>query len=218
MTGLYVYGISPDPVHTRARGVFRRPLRSLQIGHLYVIVESAARPPAVTVSTLTAHSRVLAALVEAGVDVLPVRFGTFAPDAAQLRRVVDGRRAEVGRALRLVRGRVQMTVRVRRRGAEPSATGQVVSGSEYLRARATQDRTRSADPVLRAIRAAAKPYARAAEVDWRQAPAPMLVVHHLVARRRVPAYTKAIARAIARHGVDAVVSGPWAPFAFAEVT
>ena len=217
MTGLYVYGITRSPVRTRTRGVFGRTLRTVQVGRLHVIVERAEMAPRPAMPTLNAQSRAIAALVAAGTDVLPARFGAFVSDVAELHRMIGARGAHLARALRLVKGRVQMTVRVRmERPLERRTATKAVGGTEYLRARAARASGRRSDPLLRAIQAAAKPYARATEVDWQEGPTAMARVHHLVPRGRVAAYAEAVSRAVQRHEADAVMSGPWAPFAFVE--
>lgn len=216
MAGLYVYGITAHPIRLPASGLFRRPLRSITIGTCSVIVEDAGRAPRPTIRNLRRHSHVVATLVARGVDVLPARFGAFVSDRAELRRLVDLRRADLARALKRIKGRVQMTVRIRV-PVSGRSSGTPARGVAYLRARADLARRRRRDPVVRAVERAASPFARESRLDWREGPPAIASVHHLVLRSRVTRYEDAVVRAIRSRGADAVVSGPWAPFAFAEV-
>lgn len=221
MTGLYVYGITARPVRTLTRGIFGRPLRVVKAGPVHALVETAARAPKPTVRNLRAQNRVVAALVVNRVDVLPVRFGTFVSEETELRRLIDSREFDLVRALRLIKGRVQMTTRLRLGESEPridferQARGR--TGTAYLHARANRARQWTGNPLVQAIRRAANPYARDSRLEWREGPPAVVTLHHLVARSRVPQYEEAVLRVVRARGVDATVSGPWAPFAFAEV-
>ncbi len=218
MTGLYVYGITAGPTGVRARGAMGRPLRTIRIGRLHAVVESAHRAPHPTLSRIKAQNRVVATFVARGVDMLPARFGSFVAGRDELERAMLERDAELRRALARVKGCVQMTLRLR---AEPpprdSPVPVVRTGAEYLRERAARERSRRVHPLVRAIQRAGRPYARATRVDWQRAPASLACVHHLVPRGRVGAYREAVTRAVQRQGGEAVMSGPWAPFAFVEV-
>ena len=213
MIGLYVYAITDRPVRLRGRGIFRRPLRTLRAGGLYAVVEPAARPPATSLPKLRAQGRVIARLVRAGADILPARFGAHVKNVAELERALGERTRELARALRRVRGCVQMTVRV----ARPRAAGtraDRTSGTRFLRAQVAAVAARRRDRVMLALRRAARPYARATVIEWREEGAS---VFHLVPRARVAGYTEALAGAVKRLGAHAVISGPWAPFAFVKI-
>ena len=215
MSGLYVYGIVDRSMRVRARGIFGHTLRTVRAAGLLAIVESASRPPKASLQKLRAQSRVVAAIVARGADVLPARFGAFVPSAGDLEKALADRRAELARALADVRGCLQMTVRVRAT-AEPHRRVTARSGGAYLRARAAQARARRRDPLLRALARAASPYVRATRIEWHER-VPLASMHHLVPRAKLDAYESAIAREVERRGAHAVLSGPIAPFAFAEM-
>jgi hypothetical protein len=214
MTGLYVYAIADRPVRLRARGIFGRPLRSVRAGRLHAVVEAAARAPKPTLARLTAQGRVIARLVQAGADILPARFGAHVGSAEELRRALAGRTTDLRRALGRVRGCVQMTVRVAAPPAAVASAADRASGTRFLRARAAAENTRRRDPVVRALGRAARPYARASRIEWREDGATLF---HLVRRARVLAYAAAITRAVKRLDAAVVVGGPSAPFAFVEI-
>lgn len=216
MAGLYVYGFTSRPVAPALRGLFRRPLRSIAMGDCAAVVEDAGRAPRPTVRHLRAQSRVIGALVARGVDVLPTRFGAFVMDRAALRRAVDRQRPDLIRALRRVKGRVQMTVHVRVHAPTPDA-GNTGGGAAYLRARASRARQPRRDPLVQAVQRAARPFVRESRLEWQDGDPAIARVHHLVPRSRVSRYQEAVMRAVRARGTEAVVSGPWAPFAFAEV-
>jgi hypothetical protein len=217
MPGLYLYGIAAHPVRLAATGVCRRPVRSIAIAPFHVIVEEAGGVPRATMANLRRHSAVIASVVDRGRDVLPVRFGTVVSGRSQLRRVVQARQEELSQALERVKGRVQMTVRVPIDEPRAAASGSAVRGASYLRARAALERQRARNPLVRAIQRAAKPFVRASRVEWRAGPPALVSVHHLVARSRIEQYRDAVGQAMQARRAEGAVSGPWAPFAFAEV-
>ncbi len=217
MTGLYVYAIAGRAMRVRARGIFGRPLRAVRAGRLYVVVETAARAPRPTVAKLKAQGQVIARLVQSGADILPARFGAHVRDAGELARALAGRARELSRALRRVRGCVQMTVRVTMESNDRGISHRGIGtdrGTRFLRARAAAEAARRRDPIVRAVRRAASPYARETRIEWRGDGAS---VFHLVPRARALAYVSAVTRAMKRRGAAAAIAGPWAPFAFVEI-
>lgn len=216
MRGLYVYGITAHDTESPGRGIFGRQLRTIRIGPLRAVVEDAARAPKPTLGKLRTQSGVIAALVDNGVDILPARFGTFV-SAVELQDLVAERRTDFVRALRAIQGRVQMTVRLKTE-EDPRPRPHAGSGGRaYLQAQAKRAQRHTRDPVVRAIQRAARPYARDSRLDWRERRPAIVTLHHLVSRNRIAEYRQAVLRVVRDAGTDAIVSGPWAPFAFAEV-
>lgn len=222
MEGLYVYAITRGSTNVRARGICGRPLRSLRVGRLHVVVEPALRPPRPSLAKLKAQAKIVAALVDAGADLLPVRFGSHVASAGELRQALRARSAELEANLRRTRGCVQMTLRMPAasavtRTAPAGLTRRAATGTEYLRARAATAAGRR-HPLVAALNRAARPYVKAVRVDGTEEQSVFLRIHHLVPRGRVADYARAIARELARRDASGVsMSGPWAPFAFAEV-
>jgi hypothetical protein len=220
MTGLYVYAIAAGPVRLRTRGIFGRPLRDVTVGRLHALIEPASRAPKPSLARLKAQGRILNAIVQTGGDVLPTRFGTFVSDKRELERALEGRSAALRRALRQVRGCVQMTVRVTPAEGGPVAQASTltrkytdgIGGAAYLKRLAARDRSRRVDPSIRAFTAAAEPLVRATRVEWRNSTA---MLFHLVPRTKLTRYVAAMSDAAGRVDAEAVLSGPSAAFAFA---
>ena len=156
---------------------------------------------------------------------LPARFGQTFPDDAALGTAVERRREALLRALARVRGAVEMTVRALLDPAPvalgPAPPGE--SGREYLawlrkrerkeraaRAQADFLHRRISDAVLGVVREEARAPA--------QSSACSLSVSHLVPRDAVTNYRLTI-RALTEGGpqLRLMVSGPWAPYSFAEL-
>lgn len=217
MSGLYVYAIAAGPVKVRARGIFGRPVRSVPVGRLHAVVETATRAPRPSLARLKAQSRVLAATVQAGADVLPARFGTFVSHRRDLERDLKGRTTAMRKALRQVRGCVQMTIRITPAPAALSPCAgrkRPASGTAYLESLAARNDTRRNDPAVAAFASTAEPFARAARVEWRDSAA---TIFHLVPRTKLTRYLAAIGDTADRVEANVVLSGPFAPFAFVEV-
>jgi hypothetical protein len=163
--------------------------------------------------------------VERGIDILPVRFGTFVPDAEALARAIDEQAPALTRALKTVKGCVQMTVRLTlvdpgpARSKRPAGRRRAESGSigtAYLRARAAARDSTGHGQVDRAVRAIARavaPHVRAMRTESSERQATLF---HLVHRRRIALHRQALAGAAGRTGAFVTVSGPLPPFAFAD--
>ena len=146
-------------------------------------------------------------------------------------RVVELRRDAVGRALNLVRGRVQMTVRVSSDEARaagdagprveiaPRITANPGSGpktgTQYLQERKALGEPRLEPQVVAAIDAAVRALIAAARVDKGNGRT-LATVYHLIDRGADRAYRQVMAETeghMRRYLLT--VSGPWAAFAFA---
>jgi hypothetical protein len=234
MSSLYLYGLvgaEPAPETSLGEGVAGEPLAILRVGGLLAVVgrlaEDAARPE-ITAATLARHDetvRRLALLVPA---LLPARFGEQLPDAAALAEALAPRAAEITRALILVEGCVQMTLRVFGEPAEPEAEPAIEApvgkaaaggpGTRYLTAR-----RRAAHPGLpevAALRQSLKPLVRAERIERHgRKPAQgqlLATAHDLVLRENAADYRRTVEGATAAlAGRKVSVSGPWPPYAFA---
>ena len=189
-------------------------IESIEMQGVYALVERSDRPPVVSEQALRDQHEVIAELHARSNALLPARFGAFV-DARELESIVDQRRTAIVDALRLVRGRSQMTIRLL--VAEPTGAVRSVqarnppaTGTEYLESR------RASLSALPAALSAASEAVRGLVVDerfetGRGASAAML--YHLVDRRQIPAYRDLLAEVASDDG-RVTVSGPWAPFAF----
>ena len=226
---LHVYGII-DGSEIRATvpsGHHRARVTAHAVGDLAAAVSAATRPDiAATVENVRRHDRVLDALMERHA-VLPMRFGITA-QGDRLADALARRRPALCRALRRVRGKVEIAVRVF--STRPAATAEIPapcdaangrsSGTAYLTSRMAE-RRRSA-PLRAGSRAAvvsvlAGLEALSADALWDREGAPTLPVEasFLIAREAVPAFVDR-AEALAARDRDLAVSctGPWAPYSF----
>lgn len=217
----------PDP---GLSGLGGAPVRTVPVGPVTAWVSDVAddvlREP--NADLVRAHDAVVRAAMESETP-LPARFGqTFFDDAA-LRGALTGRSAGLARGLQRVRGAVEMTVRALLEGpaapARPRASGDVppgTSGRQYLewlrgREQAAEARRRQADflhaRVARAVGELVRAEARASAPASTQT----LTISHLVPRDAVAQYRGALGAFVEREPhLRLLVSGPWAPYSFAE--
>jgi hypothetical protein len=95
----------------RLRGLERELLRVVTVGRVSAIVGELRRAPGATYDRLTRYDAVMRRLSERYAAILPVRFGTCLT-RDELEVILRERQPSFHRALRHVRGRVQMTVRI----------------------------------------------------------------------------------------------------------
>jgi hypothetical protein len=216
MSTLYVFALTDGKaVPFRAAG---HRIEFVKADAVYAAVERLDERPAVSEAALrTQHDIVvrIAAKVDA---ILPARFGSFV-DVQELARIVELRRAAIGDALDLVRGRVQMTVRLfdaeTPAAANPLAHAGMgaATGTEYLRAR-RQAAVRAAPQAVAAISVAVKDVVAAERTEAGQGRV-AATVYHLVDHAAVDKYRKRLAGIPSGPDRQTLsVSGPWPPFAF----
>ena len=102
-------------------------IESIEMQGVYALVERSDRPPVVSEQALRDQHEVIAQLHARSDALLPARFGAFL-DARELESIVEQRRKAIVEALRLVRGRSQMTIRLL--VAEPTGAVRSVTGSQ----------------------------------------------------------------------------------------
>ena len=107
--GVYVYALLGASI-PRAR-LPRRKMEVISVGGIFAATERLRMPPVLTEAALRRQYRIVVALAGLTPAVLPVRFGAFMT-GDELERIVRARRTILRRALRQVRGRDQMTVRI----------------------------------------------------------------------------------------------------------
>lgn len=208
---LYVYGLAAPGLPKRLR-ILGRPLRTLSIDGIDVVVEPEDAGRVLTTEALEAQHAVVVKLAARAPALLPARFGSLSDEAA-LRRVVAAHRREILRALAHVRNRDQMTIRVFGTPEAPAAPGPASSGAEFLRRR--REQARYEPPEVADIRRVLAPYVAGERVVPGERTL-RVTVFHLVARRRRSTYlsrASTLQQILAPHRVT--VTGPWPPFAFA---
>jgi hypothetical protein len=204
-------------------GVARERLRAVRVGTITAIVGHVRRAPAPEESALRRFDRVVRRLFVAVPALLPARFGTCFDTLDELTTVLRLRQASLRRALREVRGRAQMTVRVIGAGGQPAGplppssrrqrTGRgtrAASGTDYLRDRAARERYVAG---FGPVRARVGRWIRRERVDRR---AGVATIYHLVPRAAAASYRAAVERTAAAAGLQCLVTGPWPPYAFTD--
>jgi len=227
---LLVYALAHHSLsRRRLRGIDREPLHSVTVGKVTAVVGSVRQRPAATPESLRRYDVVVRAIASGTSAILPARFATIMSGLSEIEDVLGARQPYFTRALRHVRGRAQMTVRVigRTPAADTSAgsgRSRVASnddeihrrqrdGAGYLRQRAAEAARARRVPGFDRTRAAVEQFVRDERVETRGAVA---TVYHLIPRASAPAYCRALEAAARRDGLRVVVSGPWPPYAFAE--
>ena len=192
-------------------------LRLVNGGALSAIVGTMARVLPASPGRLTAYHHVVQRLWQVRPAILPVRYGSLM-ERDELTFILHSRRQSLSRALAAVRGRAQMNVRLidpvePASGVPALFRPSRLSGAAYLRSRADEAararHVRAFDPLAPAVRR----WVRGERVERR---GQVATVYHLVPRRSADAYHRALAKAAADAGVRALITGPFAPFAFSD--
>jgi hypothetical protein len=210
---LYVYALVEQrlaPV-TLGRGIARLPLSLVRAGGAYAVVESAeAHEP--TPAAIRAHDRVVRRIARAARAVLPMRFASTVATSRELDEALAV--LPVARAFDRVRDAVQFTLRVRGVGEPKRAKSRrgVGPGTRWLTDRFARQSVPELAPVTEATRAWVR------ETRSERRPPSDAVVYYLVAREHVRAWRVALKRALAALPIDVTATGPWPPYAFAELT
>src|SRR5688500_10932871 len=109
---LHVYAlVAPSALSPGVTGLRRERLQRIAFRGVHAIVGPVPRAAAATPAALVRYDAIIHKLARRYPALLPSRFGTIL-DVAELAAIVDLRRDALARALRLVRNRVQMTLRV----------------------------------------------------------------------------------------------------------
>jgi hypothetical protein len=209
----------------RLRGIAGERLRVAAVGGIATVIGIVPRAPKAGMAAMRRYDEVQRELMAIWQSVLPARFGTCASSVDELAVSVRDRRAAIRQNLRLVRGRAQMTIRLFTRlgvRSEPNRSrvrtrseygDGATQGTRYLRQRMEEAQVPGASRLrpavarwVRAERSEPRPHGRFAGT-----------VYHLVPRSNVSAYRRAVARVAVEAGLTVVVSGPWPPYAFADV-
>jgi hypothetical protein len=225
-TYLYCLLATPaDDVPAALRGVGGGAVRAIAHGPVTAWVSTVGSDtPPPTPDNARAHDRVVRAAL-ARATPLPARFGQLFESDDALRALLAARGPSLVAALRRVEGGCEMTVRVLLGAAPPTArdAGPLPrSGREYLaRVRARQNAARAArqeaDFLHGRLRQAVEGLIRDESRAESTPAAYSLSVSHLVAREDVPRYRLALRALQDREpALRLMVSGPWAPYSFAD--
>ena len=211
MSALYVFALTRDVAAPFEFDGHR--IEFIGSSGIGAAVERVAGRPQVSEATLrTQHEIVMR--IWAYVDaLLPAKFGAFV-DARELEEILAIRREAITKALDLVHGRVQMTIRIR----ETAAAGRVAvagsrdatSGTAYLAARRAAV-VHAVSPGAASMTAAVRHLIVAERSESGQGQSPPSI-YHLIERRHLNQYQAALSSV---ESSIMTVSGPWPPFAFA---
>jgi hypothetical protein len=217
---LYLYALVDDgPAAPLGEGIAGEPLRLLECGGIAAVTGEIPERPRPARATLQAQDAVMRRLADSFGALLPARFGeAFAAESALAGRIAP-RSRQLADALNLVRGCVQMNLRVfgdpepaPEPGPEPSGG----PGTRFLAGRRRRYQRARSLPEIAPLSEALRPLLRAERVE-RHAAGPLLgTAFHLVPRPQTAAYLAVLEAARERLGGRRVaVSGPWPPYAFA---
>ena len=220
--------VFPAPTHSRLAGIEGERLRVITVDRLSAIVGELKRVPAPTIKNLRGYAAVIEAIASKVPAILPARFATTVAERDELAFILRSRGAALRQRLRAVRGRAQMTIRlvgsdpgdVRLRGQTPVTRpsgvrprNEATHGTQYLQERiAIAARARAVDG-FEPIRNAIRRFVKDERVEKR---GDVVTVNHLVPRTAVSRYLTAVEHAAEEGTVRLSISGPWAPYAFAD--
>jgi hypothetical protein len=220
---LYLYAlVDRRPRGDVGVGLRRERLRVLAGSGCHVVLGRLRTAPEPVTAALRRHDatvRRIAARVDA---ILPIRFGTTAPDEDAALRWLRPRAIELAGRLVHVRGREQMTLRLfgaRRPSTPPGpapgpARDRLHPGTRYLAER-RRAHAHAAVPELDPVRRALGSLVADERVQRHGTPPLLASVYHLIPRGQGPRYRARVARAAARLApLRLTVSGPWPPYAF----
>ncbi len=199
-------------------GASGEPVRFVTLGSLVLAVGAVETPASLSAGALRARDRLVRDLAARAAAILPARWGSTVADEPELARRLEPRADEIARALDLVRGREQMTLRVFGEGARgplpaPEPEKARRSGKEYLLARARALAAERSVPEIGPLRGALAALVRAERVERHDGSRLLASVQHLIERGRAEAYLELVARASLPFSLRA--SGPSPPYAFA---
>lgn len=203
----------------RGEGAWGERLRRVRLSGLDLVIGTVPRVPRPTAAALRRYDAAVRRLMDTHGSILPARYGTCAQTLEELMATTRDRRDALRRSLRLVRHRVQMTVRVF--GSSPAPRGRhagagrapaPASGRQFLMRRAAELQIPGAEP----LRIAVKKWVRAERSERHSGGRLTGTMYHLVPRGAAPMYRAALERAADQADVRIVVSGPWPPYAFAD--
>jgi len=217
---LYLYAlVDGEPSGPLGEGIAGEPLSLLPRGGVSAVAGALPARPSPDCETLERQDAVVRRLAERFGAILPARFGEAFADEAALAGRLDPREREIAEALALVRGCVQMTLRVfgePEPAPEPDTAGGG-PGTRHLAARRRQREWAHSLPEIDPLRAALHPLLRAERIERHGAAGPLVgTAYHLIPRAQAGAYLEALEAARGRIGGRRVAAtGPWPPYAFA---
>lgn len=214
---LYVYAFAERPATLpEVDGIGGSGLAVEPVGDIDAVVSDVdGESVGASEEAILAHARVVEALAERCDAVLPARFGRGYADAESLRRAAAPRVGDLREALELVRGSVELGIRVLA-PARPQRRGATASGREYMVTRL--EARRRAEQVAEQLDAPLGAIARAGTRSVSVTPQLLLTAAYLVDRADVDRFRATVERLQHEHpDLTIACTGPWPPYSFATV-
>lgn len=182
------------------------PLRAVPCGDLTAIYAPAVEDSA-GADALWRHEELVESLMETR-DLLPVRFGTLLADEEAIAQAVGERGGQLAGRLELVRGAVELALRVADREPATTIRSGAATGTEYMQLQAS--RVRSGRLIHDELAALGR--------DSATLPGPELLrAAYLVERSGVDAFVARVRKLQeANPELVLICTGPWPPYSFAE--
>ena len=195
-------------------GVEGAPVRWIDVGRLRCFVSdfAAQMPYAPVPEMVKAFSQVLQRIFAQAV-IIPFRFPTIVESEDTLRQFVESRAAEYGSALKRLRNKVQMDVRIIFKTRENVNSSSSKSGRGYLEGR--RERYQQAQSVMDEFRQVSNSLAE----EWIQRDTPSGIRSFaLVDRSSLAVFLERIGSVVTPGDISARITGPWPPSEFVEIT
>jgi Gas vesicle synthesis protein GvpL/GvpF len=195
-------------------GVEGAPVRSIEVDRLRCFVSDfvAQMPYAPVPEMVKAFNQVLQRIFAQAV-IIPFRFPTIVESEDALRAFVESRSAEYGGALKRLRNKVQMDVRIIFKAQEKANSSESQSGTRYLEGR--RGRHQQAQSVMDEFRRVSSSLAE----EWIQRDTSSGIRSFvLVDRAKLADFVERIGTLATPADISARITGPWPPSEFVEVT
>ena len=224
--GLYAYCVVP-PDHPPPRGtsgIGGSPVEMLTAGGLAVWASAGDRPQ-VSAEAVQDHNRVVELAVTQEVTPVPLRFGQWAEDAGHLDRLIAVHADRYREWLERFAGCLEFGLRILDPAAGEAAQdvrAPVTTGREYMQglretSRLAEAQRARAEQIERGIHDVLRDIVRDERIEALQTRHAVVTMSHLVAREHFDEYRER-ARQLRSTYPDLrfLVSGPWAPYSFAQ--
>jgi len=225
---LYAYCLIEDveTFDASSRGISGDAVRLLQVDEFAVLVSDFdSDTVAVTRENALDHAAVVRSVLDRTTP-LPFRFGTLVTEQ-QLRSYISARKPALQTRFALIRGCVEMSVKIIRELSTVSGTtgshSKITNGTTFLEEkrreiRGSEQSAAEAQEISTWLHEQVKALTRDEEVTVRSSEKLVVAAAHLVERDKIPQYKETAADARKkRPELHFLLSGPWPPYSFANI-
>ena len=224
--GVYAYcvvraGHRPDP---ELKGVNEAAVDLIEVAAVGVWVSRMGRPGG-SVEHIKAHNAVVEAAVTTEVTPVPLRFGQWLDEEAELIAGVAEQAASYETKLQAFAGCLEFGIRVidpaLPEGARDVQSAKAASGTAYMQAlresaRQADERRTAAERVRRTIQDKVSGLVRTEQEEASRTPHAVVTVSHLVPRENFDEYRERVRQLRETFPeLRLLLSGPWPPYSFA---